>query len=165
MATEIERKFLLASVDWRKSVTRSERLVQGYLTRPGGGVRCSVRVRIGGDKAWLNIKAAVPGIERSEYEYIVPRDEADRMIHEFCDGVIEKVRHHLPHGGHTWEIDEFFGDNSGLVVAELELDSAGASFDRPSWLGKEVSDRKRYYNLHLLDHPYSRWSAAERAGD
>jgi adenylate cyclase len=165
MGTEIERKFLLASADWRRSVTRSERLIQGYLTSPAHRSRCSVRVRIGGDKAWLNIKSAVSGIERREYEYIVPRDDADRMIHEFCERVIEKVRHHVPHGSHTYEIDEFFGDNAGLVVAELELDAADAAFERPYWLGREVSDRRRYYNLHLLDHPYSQWSAAERAGD
>ena len=165
MGTEIERKFLLANEHWRKGVTRSERLTQGYLTRADQGSRCSVRVRIGGDEAWLNIKSAVHGIERREYEYGVPCEDAERMLHEFCDRVIEKVRHHVPHGGHTFEIDEFLGANAGLVVAELELDAADAAFERPSWLGREVSDRKRYYNLHLLDHPYSHWGAAERSGD
>jgi adenylate cyclase len=165
MGTEIERKFLLASEDWRRSVARSERLVQGYLTRTGHGAPCSVRVRIGGDQAWLNIKSAISGVERREYEYAVPCADAEAMLREFCDGVIEKVRHHVPHGGRTFEVDEFFGDNAGLVVAELELEAADASFERPAWLGPEVSDRPRYYNLHLLDHPYSQWSAAERAGD
>jgi len=165
MATEIERKFLLSSDAWRLSVERSQRFIQGYLTRPGASTPCSVRVRIGEGEAWLNIKSAVAGVERSEFEYAVPVADAERMLDEFCDAVIEKVRHHVDFRGRKFEIDEFFGDNAGLVVAELELESAAAAFERPPWLGGEVSDKPRYYNLHLLDHPYSAWSAAERAGE
>jgi adenylate cyclase len=126
---------------------------------------CSVRVRIGGDAAWLNIKSAVAGVERAEYEYVIPRADAEQMLERFCAGVVEKIRHHVPHAGRTFEVDEFVGDNVGLIVAELELEAVDAHFERPSWLGREVSDRRRYYNLHLLDHPYARWSAAERNGE
>ena len=166
MAVEIERKFLVAGDEWRAHAQRSLRIVQGYLTRSGvGGAPCSVRIRIGGDSAWLSIKSAIAGIERREYEYEIPREDADRMLAEFCAGVVEKVRHDVPHAGAMFEVDEFLGENAGLVVAELELQSAAEEFPRPSWLGIEVSDRPRYYNVRLLQHPYSRWSARERAGD
>lgn len=163
MAVEIERKFLLRDDTWRPCVSASRRLVQGYLTDPGG--RCSVRVRIAGQEAWINLKSAVAGVERLEYEYAIPPADAEQMLAAFCRGRVEKVRHHVVHAGWLFEIDEFAGDNAGLVVAELELPAADAAFEQPPWLGREVSDRRRYYNLHLLDHPYSRWSAAERAGD
>lgn len=167
MATEIERKFLLHADDWRAAIARSQRLVQGYLTRNGGpgGPACSVRVRIAENSAWLNIKSAIVGVERREYEYAIPAPDADQMLAEFCSGVIEKIRHYVPYAGRTFEVDEFFADNAGLIVAELELEAADARFERPSWLGREVSDVQRYYNLHLLDYPYSRWSAAERIGE
>jgi adenylate cyclase len=166
MAVEIERKFLLADDGWRTAVTRSLRLVQGYLTRTSeDGPPCSVRIRVGADEAWLTIKSAIAGVERREYEYAIPRADAEQMLAEFCNSVVEKMRHYVPHAGRTFEIDEFFGDNAGLVVAELELESAEEHFNRPKWLGREVSDKRRYYNLHLLDHPYSCWSAAECAGD
>ena len=164
MATEIERKFLVANDAWRKACERSQRFVQGYLT-PLQGAACSVRVRIGGEKAWLSVKSAVAGVERREYEYRIPLADGEAMLAEFCAGVVEKVRHHVEHGGRLFEIDEFFGDNAGLIVAELELEAADAEFERPSWLGREVSDKPRYYNLHLLDYPFSAWTAAERAGD
>jgi len=166
MAVEIERKFLVASDDWRSQAQRSQRLVQGYLTaQQSGGGACSVRVRIGGDRAWLTIKSAIAGIERREYEYAIPPADAERMIAEFCPVVVEKIRHHVPAGRAMFEVDEFLGDNAGLVVAEVELRSPTDEFPRPPWLGLEVSDRPRYYNVHLLQHPYSRWNARERAGD
>jgi adenylate cyclase len=172
MGIEIERKFLLADDSWRGSVTHSQRLIQGYLSgpaagdvRPAGKAGCSVRVRIGGEAAWLNIKSAVAGVERAEYEYAIPRTDAEQMLDRFCAGVVEKIRHHVPHAGRTFEIDEFAGDNAGLIVAELELEAADVRFERPAWLGREVSDQIRYYNLHLLEHPYSSWSAAERNGE
>jgi len=165
MAVEIERKFLVASDDWRSQSQRSQRLVQGYLTAPQSGGACSVRVRIGGDHAWLNIKSAIAGIERREYEYAIPPADAERMIAEFCPVVVEKIRHHVPAGRAMFEVDEFLGDNAGLVVAEVELQSSTEEFPRPPWLGLEVSDRLRYYNVHLLQYPYSRWNARERAGD
>jgi adenylate cyclase len=175
MAVEIERKFLVVGDDWRVQAQRSQRLVQGYLTlpepiigresRPTAAAACSVRVRIGGDSAWLNIKSAIAGIERREYEYAIPQTDAERMLGEFCPVVVEKVRHYVPFAGAMFEVDEFLGDNAGLVVAELELKSQADEVPRPNWLGLEVSDRPRYYNVHLLQHPYSRWNARERAGD
>ncbi|HEY8011975.1 MAG TPA: CYTH domain-containing protein [Rudaea sp.] len=170
MGIEIERKFLVAGDAWRAQALRSQRMLQGYLidadiVQAQAGTRCSLRVRIGGEQAWLNIKSANLGIARQEYEYAIPVADAERMLRDFCNGAIEKVRHYVPYAGLTYEVDEFFGENAGLVVAELELDAVDQVFAKPDWLGREVSDRLRYYNLHLLQHPYSRWDERERAGD
>lgn len=155
MAVEIERKFLLASEAWRAAVTHSERLAQGYL----GGERASVRVRIGGAQAFLNIKARVRGAARLEFEYPIPLADAEQLLGELClPGRIEKIRHHVPHAGSLWEIDEFLGDNAGLVVAEIELDAVDAAFERPDWLGREVTDEARYYNVALAEHPFTHWN-------
>jgi adenylate cyclase len=168
MGIEIERKFLLASDAWRAEVSRSQRLVQGYLVSAAavtsGAARSSVRVRIGGDQAWLNIKSSNLGVARQEYEYEVPLADAEAMLARLCDGVVEKIRHYVAHANHEFEIDEFFGANDGLVVAELELDSVDEAYERPAWLGQEVSGLPRYYNLNLIAHPYSAWNAAEREG-
>lgn len=168
MGIEIERKFLLASDAWRSQVSRSQRLVQGYLVSAAavtsGAARSSVRVRIGGDQAWLNIKSSNLGLARQEYEYEVPLADAEAMLARLCDGVVEKIRHYVAHANHEFEIDEFFGANDGLVVAELELDSVDEAYERPDWLGQEVSSLPRYYNLNLIAHPYSAWNAAEREG-
>jgi adenylate cyclase len=168
MGIEIERKFLLASDAWRAEVSRSQRLVQGYLVSAAavtsGAARSSVRVRIGGDQAWLNIKSSNLGLARQEYEYEVPLADAEAMLARLCDGVVEKIRHYVAHANHEFEIDEFFGANDGLVVAELELDSVDEAYERPAWLGQEVSGLPRYYNLNLIAHPYSAWNAAEREG-
>jgi adenylate cyclase len=159
MPREIERKFLLKSDAWRSQVRRSQPMSQGYLASGGN---LSVRVRIAGDEAWLNIKAGGFVASRQEYEYPLPLDEA-RELFALAEGpVIEKTRHFVELGGHTWEIDEFHGDNSGLVVAELELDSEDAEFPRPPWLGVEVTDQRRYYNVCLVTHPYRAWNQAER---
>ncbi len=153
MAVEIERKFLLADARWRAEVTSSERLSQGYL----GGDACSARVRVAGERAWLNIKSRVAGSTRLEFEYAIPLADAEHMLAAFCPGRVEKVRHLVPAGPYTWEIDEFLGENAGLVVAEIELDRADADFARPAWLGREVTDETRYYNLNLAREPFSRW--------
>jgi adenylate cyclase len=170
MGVEIERKFLPASDGWRAHAQRSRRMVQGYLIDAGlinsdSGVRCSLRVRVAGEEAWLNIKSSDLGISRIEYDYPIPVADAERMIQDFCNGVVEKTRHYVPVDDFTFEVDEFHGDNDGLIVAELELDSVDRVFPRPGWLGKEVSGALRYYNLNLLHHPYSRWNASERHGD
>ncbi len=170
MGVEIERKFLVTSHAWRAQVSRSQRMVQGYLVdadivQAGIGTRCSMRVRVGGDKAWLNIKSANLGVARQEYEYPIPVADAERMLRDFCNGVVEKIRHYVPHAGFTYEVDEFLGENAGLVVAELELAAVDEAFARPDWLGREVSDRLRYYNLNLLKHSYAAWNESERAGD
>jgi adenylate cyclase len=159
MAVEIERKFLLAGEGWRNAVEHSERLAQGYL----GGSRASVRVRIGDGRAWLNIKARVRGAERLEFEYEIPLADGEQLLAELAEpGRIDKVRHHVRHAGALWEIDEFAGDNAGLVVAEIELDAVDAEFARPAWLGREVTDEARYYNLALAERPYAHWAADER---
>lgn len=169
MGVEIERKFLLASDAWRAAVSRSRRMVQGYLIAASavtsGASKSSVRVRIAGDDAWLNIKSSTLGVERDEYEYAVPVADAEAMLAKLCDGVVEKIRHYVAYGDHEFEIDEFFGANDGLVVAEVELDAADAAFGRPAWLGREVSHLPRYYNLNLIRHPYAAWSAGEREGN
>lgn len=162
MPVEIERKFLLASDAWRRDVSRSESMAQGYLAGPPAS-RCSVRVRIAGDDAWLNIKSLALGVERDEYEYAIPRADAERMLATLCGERVEKIRHHVTVGGHLFEVDEFIGDNAGLVVAEIELSHADEPFERPAWLGREVTPLARYYNVNLATHPYSRWSEAERA--
>ena len=167
MGIEIERKFLLAGEGWRAQVARSERMVQGYLlgaaALAAGLSRASVRVRLAGDAAWLNIKAARLGIERAEFEYPIPVADAEALLRELCDGVLEKCRHHVAVEGTWFEIDEFAGANQGLIVAEVELPAADAAYPRPDWLGVEVSALARYYNVNLMAHPYTRWSQDERA--
>ena len=154
MAREIERKFLLKNDSWRASVEHSWPLRQGYLC---GNGRASVRVRIAGKDANLNVKSATLGVERLEFEYPIPVDDARALLSDLAGRVVEKTRHEVRVGGHCWEIDEFEGDNAGLVVAEIELDDADEPFDRPDWLGEEVSEDPRYYNTELARHPYSRW--------
>jgi adenylate cyclase len=155
MPIEIERKFLLVDDSWRAAVSRSERLVQGYL----GGERCSVRVRIEGDRANLNIKSRVAGMARSEYEYPIPVTDAEALLAEFCERAIDKVRHHVTFGGKHFEIDEFAGANAGLVMCEIELGSVDETFERPAWLGAEVTDDVRYYNAALVERPWSSWAS------
>lgn len=156
MPLEIERKFLLAHDGWKQDVTRQLVMRQGYLGTPGG--RASVRVRIEGDTATLNIKASVVGSARAEYEYTIPVGEAEQMLATLCVGRVEKTRHYVEREGLTWEIDAFEGDNAGLVVAEIELDAVDQAFSRPDWLGPEVTDDSRYYNHALAMKPFSAWS-------
>lgn len=155
MAREIERKFLLRDEAWRAAATRSETMRQGYM---GGTPAVSIRVRVAGDRAWLNFKSATLGVARHEFEYAIPRAEAEEMLALFCaERCLEKTRHYVPWGAHVWEIDEFHGANAGLVVAEIELGAEDEVFEKPPWLGAEVSDDRRYYNVCLIDRPYSRW--------
>lgn len=155
MATEIERKFLLVNNDWRKEITRQVLMRQGYLS---GTEKASVRVRVAGDKASLNIKSATLNITRKEFEVDLPVDDAHEMLNLLCEQpLIEKTRYYVPNGLHTWEIDVFSGDNDGLVVAEIELQDEQEPFNKPAWLGKEVSDDPRYYNVCLVKHPFCDW--------
>ncbi|MFO7809662.1 CYTH domain-containing protein [Guyparkeria sp.] len=155
MAKEIERKFLLASEAWRAEIDRSERMVQGYLNDQGP---VSVRARIAGGQAWLNIKSRTLGISRDEFEYEIPMVDAERMLDHLTTGpVIDKTRHFVPRNGLLWEIDEFHGDNDGLIVAEVELEHVDQPFYHPAWLGEEVSHDARYYNVSLVKNPYSQW--------
>lgn len=153
MGIEIERKFLLRDATWRDAVGTGTRYVQGYL----GGDRCSVRVRREGDVAHLNIKSIALGTTRQEFEYAIPLDDAEALLASFCGQRVEKIRYHVDFAGKRWEIDEFLGDNAGLVVAEIELESEDEPFEHPAWLGDEVTDDKRYYNVNLVQHPYCEW--------
>jgi len=155
MATEIERKFLVISDHWRAAAESGVRFRQGYLAGTG---KASVRVRVEGQAANLNIKSATLGVRRQEYEYAIPLRDANEMLDALCTGgIVEKTRYRVPVGGHVWEVDVFEGDNTGLVVAEIELDHEDEVFERPAWAGAEVSDDPRYYNVYLAEHPYTSW--------
>lgn len=156
MALEIERKFRVTNGGWRDEASESLRFRQGYLNEPG---RCSIRVRLADDHAELNIKAAVIGTARAEYEYRIPASDAEAMLDDFCaHEPVEKIRHRVMHAGHMWEVDEFLGANAGLVIAEIELDDPDEAFERPDWLGAEVTDERRFYNHALATEPFSQWA-------
>ena len=167
MALEIERKFLVAGDGWRHAAHAVVPMAQGYLNDlaivDSGEMRASVRVRIAGDGAFLNLKSRELGHTRQEFDYPIPVADARALLALCVGGAIDKRRHLVAHAGHLWEVDEFLGDNAGLVVAEIELGSAEEAFARPDWLGVEVTDTPRYYNLALAARPYSQWSGAERA--
>lgn len=167
MALEIERKFLVSSDAWRAQASRVIPMAQGYLndqtSMDSGAQRVSVRVRLEGDDARLNLKSREVGHTRQEFDYPIPISDARALLARCVGGLIDKHRHLVEHAGHLWEVDEFFGDNAGLIVAEIELDSGDEWFERPAWLGMEVTDSTRYYNLALASRPYSQWSEAERA--
>ncbi|MCF6337077.1 MAG: CYTH domain-containing protein [Gammaproteobacteria bacterium] len=160
MSIEIERKFLLINDDWRAQADSGVVMRQGYLSSVSSNAeqKSSVRVRIAGEQASLNIKGATLSITRQEYEYPIPLCDAHELLDSLADGpLIEKKRYHVQHDAHMWEIDVFEGDNQGLVVAEIELASEDEIFARPAWLGEEVSADARYYNVCLVRHPYKNW--------
>ena len=167
MGIEIERKFLVTDDAWRREAHEVVPMAQGYLNDlaavDSGAMHASVRVRIAGDGAYLNLKSRELGHTRQEFDYPIPVDDARALLALCVGGVIDKRRHYVRHGGHVWEVDEFLGDNAGLVVAEIELDSAEEAFARPAWLGVEATHAPRYYNLALAARPFSQWSEAERA--
>ncbi|HES77333.1 MAG TPA: CYTH domain-containing protein [bacterium] len=158
MALEIERKFLLSSDAWRSAVTQSTLFRQGYLTSGVEGSKASVRVRVEGERGVLNVKSVRLGVQRHEYEYVIPLAEANEMLDTLCGAIIEKTRHLVPVGAHVFEVDEFHGDNAGLIVAELELTATDEVFARPAWIGLEVTDDPRYYNVALVTKPYNSWN-------
>lgn len=171
MPIEIERKFLVRGDAWRAAAHEAIPMAQGYLndqaavTMPlegRGAQRASVRVRIAGEAAFLNIKSREVGRSRQEFDYPIPAQDARALLALCVGGMIDKRRHLLRHGGHLWEIDEFLGENAGLVVAEIELGAVDEAFERPAWLGVEVTELPRYYNLALATRPYSQWSEDER---
>lgn len=154
MAKEIERKFLVTNMDWKKE-SQGILYRQGYLSSVK---ERTVRVRIINDKAFMTVKGANSGITRLEFEYEIPFDEATIMLDSLVEKpIIEKKRYKIAQGSLTWEIDEFLGDNAGLIVAEIELDNEQQSFPKPAWLGQEVSDDPHYYNSNLVKHPYKNW--------
>jgi len=154
MGIEIERKFTVRQRAFLDGLS-GERLMQGYLSH---AVHATVRVRIQGGAAWLTIKGQNQGAHRLEFEYPVPLDDAGQMLRQLCPaGIIDKTRYRLPAGRHVWEVDVFHGDNEGLIVAEIELADDDEPFERPDWLGDEVTDDPRYYNSALSQTPYCRW--------
>lgn len=154
MPLEIERKFLLKNDFWREEVQRSQEIRQGYLN---SDPERAVRVRVKGKKGVLTIKGLGNGISRPEFEYSIPLEEAKQLLALCEKPLIEKVRYEVRIENHLWEIDEFTGANAGLVVAEIELLSEDEAFIRPAWLGEEVTDDVRYFNVELVRCPYSEW--------
>jgi CYTH domain-containing protein len=154
MGTEIERKFLVAGQSWRAGAAgRVYR--QGYLaTDPDR----TVRVRLVGEEGYLTIKGRAEGLVRAEFEYPIPAADAGEMLDRLClRPLIEKTRYRVEHGGRVWEVDEFSGENRGLLLAEIELADPAERVDLPEWVGEEVSSDPRYYNANLVRHPFGRW--------
>ena len=154
MGTEIERKFLMKDDSWR-SLAKGTKYRQGYLNSTKERV---VRVRTIDDKGFLTIKGITTGATRVEYEYEIPDAEATAMLDELCEKpLIEKNRYKIALGGFTWEVDEFFGENQGLIVAEVELESEDQQFEKPDWIGEEVTGDPKYFNSNLIQNPYLKW--------
>jgi len=155
MGTEIEKKFLVRNDSWEAEAHQGTLYRQGYL--PCHRL-ASVRVRVAGDKGYLNIKSLTLAITRHEFEYEIPLYDAQDMLDTLCERpLIEKIRYLVDHEGHTWEVDVFEGENDGLVVAEVELTSEDEAFELPAWAGEEVSVDPRYYNNNLVKHPFKDW--------
>ena len=154
MATEIERKFLVKNDRWRELATGTV-YRQGYISTQKG---ITVRVRLVGNEGYLTIKSLTQGVSRVEYEYAIPAEDAQEMLDKLCDRpLIEKTRYKIELGSLVWEVDEFAGENQGLIIAEVELTDENQIIDLPDWMGEEVSDDPRYYNANLVQHPFSQW--------
>lgn len=155
MATEIERKFLVTG-DFSDRELSPERILQGYICSEPGR---TVRVRLYGDKGFLTIKGPSldNGLSRYEFEQAIARADAEALFRLCEPGTIDKVRHRVQVGAHVWEVDVFHGDNEGLVLAEIELQQPDEPFERPPWVGREVTGDRRYYNSMLAKCPYGRW--------
>lgn len=156
MSIEIERKFIVTSDSYKALAFSSDRIAQGYICREGGN---SARVRVRGDKGYITIKGPSldGGLSRFEWEKEIPVDEALELLKLCHDGIIDKTRHLVKCGAHTFEVDEFFGDNEGLTIAEVELGDANEEFEKPDFIGEEVTGDKRYYNSRLTRFPYKSW--------
>jgi len=154
MAVEIERKFLLANSNWRALINNSTSIKQGYLN---SNHERTTRVRIKGDKGFLTVKGKSNGTKRLEFEYEIPLDDANEML-QLCEKpIIEKIRYEIHINDDIWEIDEFDGDNKGLLVAEVELENENQEVTIPEWIGTEVSHENKYFNSSLIKNPFSRW--------
>ena len=161
MALEIERKFLVAK-DRLGPLRDGEEISQGFIATVDVS---AVRIRVAGERAWLTIKGENVGARRSEFEYAIPMEDARQILDEFCDGsVIRKTRYRRQYQGHEWEIDVFHGDNSGLVIAEVELRSETESPAIPDWVIAEVTGEPRYYNVNLAGHPFNQWEDYKAEG-
>lgn len=154
---EIERKFLVRGVGYRDDATSRLRILQGFLSADPDR---TVRVRCIGNHGFITVKGRTfdQGTSRAEWEYEIPLQEAEELLGLCIPTPVEKVRYQVPNGRHTFEVDEFLGANRGLILAEVELQSKGEAFTRPSWLGEEVTGDPRYYNSQLSQNPYSKWN-------
>ena len=162
MAIEIERKYLLKNNDWQTHVYQKTHYKQAYLANTK---QSSVRIRIAGNKANINIKSMTLGIQRLEYEYPMPVQDANELLEQLCQKpVIEKTRHLVKYDYKIWEIDVFEGENKGLIMAEIELNHVAEKFKLPAWIGAEVSQYVRYYNVNLIQYPYQQWTKNEKMG-
>jgi len=154
MGTEIERKFLLIGDAWRENA-RGILLRQGYISSQPGR---TVRVRTSNNQGYLTLKGKTTGITRCEFEYPIPLDDANMLLDQLCEQpILEKIRYLVDYKGFTWEVDEFLGDNAGLLIAEIELEAEDQSFAKPEWIGEEVSGDRRYFNSSLSRYPFLRW--------
>ena len=157
MGIEIERKFLIVGEQWRSGAVGA-RYCQGYIRTQGNA---TVRVRIAGQRGFLTIKGPTDGISRAEFEYPIPLAEAEQLLEHLCDRpLIEKIRYQVESHGHQWEIDEFMGENQGLILAEVELNDPEQAIAMPAWAGQEVSSDPRYFNANLAQYPFSQWASA-----
>jgi len=160
MAIEIERKYLLSNDSWRENISKQVEFQQAYLAN---NERTSVRIRIEGELANINIKSMTLGRSRSEFEYSIPLADAQELINTLCtQPIVSKTRYWVYYAGKCWEIDEFSADNQGLIVAEIELDTEDESFELPLWVGEEVTHLERYYNMRLRSYPYNQWTDDEK---
>ena len=155
MAREIERKFLVKG-DFKSDAFEQTRIIQGYLS---SAPERAVRIRIRGDKGFITVKGTgnATGISRYEWEKEIPVAEAEELLRLCEPGIIDKTRYEVRAGKHVYEVDEFYGDNQGLVIAEIELGSEDETFEKPDWLGEEITGDQRYYNVMLIRHPFNKW--------
>lgn len=160
MGLEIERKFLVDHDAWLLTAKpKGDTYKQGYIVNDDNRV---VRVRVTGTAGFITLKGRTKGISRAEYEYEIPLEEGIEILKDFAGQVVEKVRYTIPHNGNLWEVDVFDGDNLGLIVAEIELDSEEEAFEKPAWVTTEVSDDRRYTNAALSVNPYKNWKQVNK---
>ncbi|MFO7883482.1 MAG: CYTH domain-containing protein [Desulfobacteraceae bacterium] len=155
MAIETEKKFLLRSDLWRQKAFKAEFITQGYLKNDKTGV---VRIRTAGSKGYITVKGITCRASRLEYEYEIPLNDAQDMLNLLCaPPLVEKKRHFIKHKDFQWTVDEFSGENNGLILAEIELETKDQPFEKPEWLGREVTEDPRYFNSNLIEYPYGKW--------
>ena len=155
MGIEIERKFLVKKDKWAQVVKEERSLFrQGYIL---SDPQKTIRVRLTDTEAFLTIKGQTIGAARPEFEYSIPKEDAVHMLDNFCISELSKIRYFIRHDGHTWEVDEFLGQNAGLIVAEIELSSEDEQFSLPEWVDKEVTAEKKYTNSNLAVKPFGEW--------
>ncbi len=156
MPVEIERKFLVPKDLWYAvHKPAGEYLIQGYLY---SSEEKTVRIRLTDTQGFLTIKGPIRNYSRNEFEYLIPREDAMILLQELCISRIEKMRYRITYKSHSWDVDEFLGENDGLILAEIELKSEEESLETPPWIGSEVTGDRRYYNAWLAEHPFTKWN-------